>query len=224
MKEYSINTYEEAVSVIKEIGLLPLAPLIPEFPSLGSITSKESWHSETEFDPWIWRTNFSADGIAAYGKFIKKKSVLISRELLPYVLTVLGKNQTMNERYLNGNISREAFNLYTLISQEEGIDTRVLREKAGMKEKEKKKIFDNALLELQGTMDIVVSGIKEKQDLFGEKNGWSSTSFETIKNWTSKNKIDTDINKDFAKKVLVTHFAEICSPVSMKKMEKIFLL
>jgi hypothetical protein len=68
------------MKVIEEFGVLPLAPLIPEFPSLNSITAPESWHSDTEFDPWI---NFSAEGVAAYGKFIKKKSVFISRQMFP---------------------------------------------------------------------------------------------------------------------------------------------
>jgi hypothetical protein len=145
-----------------------------DFLSLNSITSKDSWHSDTEFDPWIWRTKFAADGVAAYGKFIKRKSVLISRELLPIIRVILGSNLSMKERYNNGTISREANDLYTLISQEEGVDTRVLRTKAAMTAKEKKKVFDNGLLDLQGTMGIVVSGIKEKQDLTGEKNGWNS--------------------------------------------------
>ena len=39
MMDYKIKTYEEAIKVIEEIGLLPLAPLIPDFPSLNSITS-----------------------------------------------------------------------------------------------------------------------------------------------------------------------------------------
>ncbi len=224
MKNYKIKTYEEAVQVIEEIGVLPLAPLFPDYPSLNSITTKESWHSDTEFDPWIWRTKFAADGVAAYGKFIKKKSVLVSRDLLLLMRAVLGSERTMEERFNNGNTSREALNLYTLISHEEGIDTRLLREKAEMKEKEKKKLFDSALLELQGSMDIVVSGIKEKQNLEGEKNGWSSTSFETIEHWIEKNSIDElKIDKEDAKGELIDHFAKMCSPESMKKIQKMFL-
>jgi uncharacterized small protein (DUF1192 family) len=224
MMEYKVKTYEEAVKVIEEIGLLPLSPLIPDFPSLNSITSQDSWHSETEFDPWIWRTKFSTDGVAGYGKFIKKKSVLVSRTLLPYVKKVLGFNESIEERYFNGKVSKEAFNLYKIISLEEGIDTRSLRTKADLKEKDKKKIFENALLELQGTMDIVISGIQEKKTVDGEKNGWSSTAFETYDSWASRNNIDIiDMDKDEAKKYLIDHFSNICSDDSVKKLEKILL-
>jgi catechol 2,3-dioxygenase-like lactoylglutathione lyase family enzyme len=49
------------------------------------------------------------------------------------VKNVLGSNQSVEERYYNGEISREAFNIYSIISQEEGIDTRVMRGKANLR-------------------------------------------------------------------------------------------
>jgi len=76
MMEYQIHTYEEAIDVVKEVGLLPLSPLIKDYPSLVSITPLENWYTDTKQDPWSWRTKFSSEGVAAYGKFLKKKSVL----------------------------------------------------------------------------------------------------------------------------------------------------
>lgn len=223
MVDYKVKTYEEAIQVIDELGFLPLASLVPGYPSLNSITLEGNWHSDTEFDPWIWRTKFSSDGIAGYGKFIKKKSILVSRKLLPYAKKVLGSDESVEERYLSGNISREAYGLYKIISQEEGIDTRALRSEAGLKEKEKKKQFENALLDLQGTMDIVISGIQEKKNEDGETNGWSSTAFETYDSWTSRNKIESiDMNREDAKKYLMAHFSNVCSNESLIKFEKIF--
>lgn len=221
--DYKIRTYEEAVRVIKEVGLLPLSPLIPHYPSLDSITSKEQWYSGSVDDPWMWRARFPVDGVAAYGKFIKKKSVLISCDLLPFVWKIVGSEDTVAKRYNDGLVSREAVELFTLISEDEGIDTRVLRAKAGMKDKEKKKPFDHALLELQGSMDIVVSGTREKTNLSGEKNGWSSTSFETLAFWSKNNHVDQrKLDIDEAKQELKNHFDKICSPESMKALEKIF--
>ena len=222
---YKIKTYEEAIKVVEEMGLLPLSPLTPDYPSLNSITAQENWHSETEFDPWMWRTKFSTDGVAGYGKFIKKKSVLVSRKLLPYVKKVLGSNESIQERYLDGKVSREAFELYKIISDQEGIDTRALRTKAELKEKNQKKLFDNALVELQGTMDIVISGIQEKTDVDGEKNGWSSTAFETYDSWASRNKIDVIVtDKEEAKKYLLTHFQNVCSNDAVNKLKNILQL
>ncbi|MDP4171137.1 MAG: hypothetical protein Q8906_11055, partial [Bacillota bacterium] len=201
----------------------PLAPLVPHYPSLDSITSKEAWHSGSEFDPWLWRAQFPVDGAAAYGKFIKKKSVLLSGKLLPFIKAIFGSPRSLESRYRDGLVSREAYTLFTLISEEEGIDTRVLRVKAGMNEKEQKKSFDNALVELQSSMDIVVSGTKEKTNSSGEKNGWSSTSFETMNYWASSHTLELPtIAVEVAKKELQQHFESISNPESMKALQKIF--
>ncbi|ART74754.1 hypothetical protein B4U37_01170 [Sutcliffiella horikoshii] len=219
----TIHTYEEAVAVIKEVGLLPLAPLFEDYPSLGGMTPKEAWHSDTEKDPWIWRTLFAADGVAVYGKFIKKKAMFISKDLLPLMLVALASTETVEKRYEKGEVSREALSLFSLISENQGIDTRVLRAKAGMKEKEKKKAFDQALLELQGSLDIVVSGTKEKQDENGEKNGWSSTSYETMKHWCDRNYIEVpELKKEEATEKLMNHFESFTSEATMKKLKRVF--
>jgi hypothetical protein len=224
MVDIKIRTYDEAIKVIKEVGFLPLSPLLPDYPSLNSITNEESWHTDTEFDPWIWRTRFSVDGVAAYGKFIKKKSVLISRELLPYVKIVLGSDLSIEERYFAGNLSKGANEIYQIIKEEEGIDTRLVRTKAGLKHKDQKKDFENALAELQGSMDIVISDIQLKTDEFGEKNGWSSTAFETYDNWAVRKNIEAiNMDREQAKQYLIHHFTSFCSKETLKKLEKIFL-
>lgn len=223
MLDHKIHTYEEAKEVICEVGFLPLAPLIPNYPSLEGITAKEQWHSDTEFDPWLWRVKFPVDGVATYGKFVKKKSILISRELLPFVKVVLGSDKSLKERYEDGLVSRESLELYTLISEDEGIDTRVLRMKAGMKEKEMKRVYDNGILELQGSMDIVVAGSKMKTNESGEKNGWSSTAYETMEFWASNYQIEfTNLSKQDARAELKEHFAKFSSTEAMKAFEKIF--
>lgn len=223
MKDYKAHTYEEAIDVIIDIGFLPLAKLIPDYPSLDAITLKEHWYTGSELDPWMWRAKFPGDGAAAYGKFVKRKSVLISLELLPLIRLILGSSHTVKERYQDGLMSREAVELYTLIRENEGIDTRVLRVEAGMKDKEKKKAFDHALLELQGSMDIVVSGTKAKTNEAGEKNGWSSTSFETMEFWAQNHSIkESTLKVEDAKMMLKDHFAAICSPEAMKSINKLF--
>lgn len=53
-----VNSYDEAVQVIKQVGFLPLATLIPNHPSLGSITNSTNWHTGSSMDPWLWRVRF----------------------------------------------------------------------------------------------------------------------------------------------------------------------
>lgn len=70
-----------------------------------------------------------------------------------------------------------------IIRANEGIETRQLRSMADMKAKEKKTAFDNAVTELQGSLDIVISGVKQRVNADGEPNGWNSTSYETTGHW-----------------------------------------
>ena len=58
----------------------------------------------------------------------------------------------------------------------------------------------------------------------GEKNGWSSTAFETYDSWATRNKIDViNTDKEGAKEHLIAHFLNVCSSdESLKKLKKLF--
>ncbi|MFS0856950.1 hypothetical protein [Paenibacillus taichungensis] len=175
----SIVTYEEAVQRIEAVGLLPLAPLFPEYPSLSSITPQENWHKGNALDPWLWRSRLAEEGIAAYGKFLNKKAILVSREYFPWVHRLLADSRVMEEQYDAGLLSREAFKLYEIIEKQEGIDGRKLRSLAGFGAKEDKKAFDQGLLDLQSMCAIVICGTKEKEGLAEGKVAWNSSAYET---------------------------------------------
>lgn len=179
----SVTTYSEMTEVIAKLGIMPLATLIPEHPSLNGLTPAENWHTGSELDPWAWRAKFPGEGIAGYGKFMKKKAVLVARDWFPAFVKAVGSSRSLEERYNDGLASREALTLLQVIRKNEGIDTRELRALADMKAKENKTAFDNAVTELQGTLDIVISGVQERKNALGEKNGWNSTSFETASHW-----------------------------------------
>lgn len=187
----SVTTFEEAGEILTRLGIIPLAQLIPEHPSINELTKPENWHTGSELDPWGWRVRFPGEGLAGYGKFMKKKAVLISREWFPVFVAAVGSTRSLEERYNSGLSSREAVTLLQIIRDNQGIDTRRLRAEAEMKAKEKKTAFDNAVTELQGSLDIVISGIQGRFNDMGETNGWSSTAFETVSHWMDSNGIST---------------------------------
>ncbi|MDQ0195023.1 AlkZ-related protein [Paenibacillus wynnii] len=216
-----ITTYDEAANIISEIGILPLATLLPDHPSLNSLTKAENWHTGSELDPWAWRARFPGEGIAAYGKFIKKKAILISKEWFPAYVAALGSGSTLEERYKNGLCSREALTLFRIIREDEGIETRRLRTEADMKATEKKTAFDNAVTELQGTLDIVISGVDERKNAEGEKSGWNSTSFETVSHWMEDSGISPfKGTRTEAKEWLKSEMDKVWSPAAKTWMYK----
>lgn len=72
----------------------------------------------------VMESSVSRDGAAAYGKILKKKAILVSRDWFPYVLKILGHPDTLETRYRDGLISKSALDVYQCIQNNEGIDTR----------------------------------------------------------------------------------------------------
>lgn len=218
-----IVTYEEAVQRIQTAGLLPLAPLFPDFPSLSSLTPSENWHTDSPRDPWLWRSRLAEEGAAAYGKFVKKKAILISRECFPWVHRLLSDSRTIQEQYDAGLLSRDAFKLYERIEDQEGIDGRALRAQAGFGAKEDKKAFDQGLLDLQGSTAIVISGTKEKEGLAEGKVAWNSSSYETAGHWMSRQGIEP-FNGSIteARDLLLDKLVEHTTEAGLVKIKKAF--
>ncbi len=87
-----VTTYEEMAKVVDRLGILPLAQLIPGHPSVNGLTKAENWHTGSELDPWSWRARFPGEGLAGYGKFIRKKAVLVSRDWFPAFVRAVGSS------------------------------------------------------------------------------------------------------------------------------------
>lgn len=216
-----VITYEEAVQRIQSIGLLPLAPLFADYPSLSSLTPKEHWHKDDALDPWLWRSRLAEEGIAAYGKFVKKKALLVSREYFPWVHQLLADSRPMKEQYEAGLLSCEAFKLHALVEEQEGIDGRSLRSQAGFGAKEDKKAFDRGLLDLQGSAAIVISGTKEKEGLAEGKVAWNSSAYETAGHWMKRHGIKPfEGSVAEARELLVAQLQQHASPAALLSITK----
>src|SRR5215469_17723621 len=178
-----VNTYEEACDVLEHLGILPLSSFIPGHPSLVSITRDAAWHTGMDTDPWLWRDRFAGEGVAAYGRFLADKPLLISREMFPLMRCLLTPSETVAERYAAGILGRPTARIYECIRENEGIDVRTLRMLTGMQRTSDKGAFDRSLTDLQSTADIVISGISERLNEHGNKSGWNSTCYMLADHW-----------------------------------------
>lgn len=190
MSIQSVVTYEDACREIGHWGILPLSNCIPDHPSLASITSERSWHTGLEADPWLWRVRFASEGIAAYGRFLLGKPMLISRELFPLLRNFLSPAETVDERYLAGTLARSTVRIYELIEEHGGIDVRSLRKQAGLQDRADKLEFEHALADLQSTAEIVISDISGRLNEYGNKSGWSSICYTLAQHWMEQHQIE----------------------------------
>lgn len=182
-------TFAEAAEVIQHLGILPLSSFIPDHPSLTSITRPDAWHTGANSDPWLWRDRFAIEGIAAYGRFLGDKPLLISREIFPMVQCVLATTETLEERYAAGLVAKSTLRICTRIAENDDIDVRTLRTLAGMQHTSDKSAFDRSLNELQNAGEVVISGISERLNEQGNKSGWNSTCYMLADNWMQRHGI-----------------------------------
>jgi hypothetical protein len=184
-----VDTFEEACDVVEHLGILPLSSFIPGHPSLVSITQDAAWHTGTDTDPWLWRDRFAGEGVAAYGRFLADKPLLISREMFPLVKCLLTPSETVVGRYAAGMLARPATQIYECTRENDGIDVRTLRMLIGMQGTSDKRAFDRSLTDLQSTADIVISGISERLNDHGNKSGWNSTCYMLSDRWMEQHGI-----------------------------------
>lgn len=175
--------------MVGNLGILPLSSFIPDHPSLVSITQDEAWHTGMDTDPWLWRDRFAGEGIAAYGRFLAGKPILISRQLFPLVKCILTPIDKIAVRYAAGKLARSTIKIYECIRENDGIDVKRLRILTGMQQTSDKRAFDSSLIELQSSTDIVISGISERLNANGNKSGWNSTCYMLANHWMERNGI-----------------------------------
>ena len=185
-----VKTYEEASEAIKKLGILPLSKGIPDHPSLDSITEPDAWHTGAETDPWQWRARLPSEGVAAYGRFIGSRPVLIAQDVFPLVKCVLTPSRTVQRRYSDGLLARSTVQIYEIIKQNHSIEVRELRKLSGMRDKADKNAFDHALIDLQNTADIVIAGATENLNRQGKKSGWNGTCYMLAERWMEEHGIE----------------------------------
>ncbi|MFD2172197.1 hypothetical protein [Tumebacillus lipolyticus] len=218
----AVVTFQAASAAVQEFGVLPLSSFIPDHPSLESITTKESWHTGLETDPWLWRDRFAGEGVAAYGRFFAKKPILISAALFPLFKLAFGETRSVEERYAAGLVSKAVVELYRAIEANPGIDVKSLKKQVGMQEKERKSEFDRALIDLQASFEVVILGISERLNEFGNKNGWNSTCYIMADRWLElQGQSLPELSMTEAQEALFAQLEQQVSPGAFTYLQKV---
>lgn len=213
----SILTYNEFVLTVEKHTILPFSNFIPDYPCLTALTTNNDWHTDSDTDPWLWRVRIVQDGVAAYGKFFNDKACFIQSDFFPAIRALLSSNKSVAERYQDGLLSRTANHLYQVISEHGTIDSRNLRKASGLNDKENKKEYEKALVELQNFGDILITGTLHQNE---DGTGWSSMCYELTDRWLrSINKNSEDISLEEAS-LRVQDRSSGCSEKAMKYFNK----
>jgi len=167
-----VQTEGEALGFLNDVGfcLLFSAKEI-ELPSLwGALCGEDlplpNHHDNRELGlAWLWKDKLPIEGKVLYGKFLRKKPVFVSLDLVPY-LYALSPNYgdpagDYLQDYLDGRLSVEAKQVYEVLLEGGALPTSRLRQEAGLSGKANANRFDRALAELQMEFRIAKVAISD---------------------------------------------------------------
>ena len=163
-----VRTESEALDFLNDVGLcLLFSAKDMELPSLwgalcGGDLPLPNHHDNRDLDlAWHWKDKLPIEGKVLYGKFLRKKPVFVSLDLVPYFYALSPNYGDLAEDYmqdyLDGRLTVEAKQVYEVLLEQGALPTSRLRLEAGLSGKANAGRFDRALAELQ--MDFRIAKV-----------------------------------------------------------------
>lgn len=182
------------------------------------------WHcGDPEVDPWEWRMRVLEERTdIAYSKVFFKTSGFITKDWYPYFYAVRRNGESFEDAYEQGRISHTAKRIYDIVSQNY-IALHEIKTQGGFG-KEDKTQFDRAMIELQMSFYITMTGRKQKKNKYGIEYGWNSTVFTTVENfWEERGFELPKMNADESYEKITTQILKLNSSAEAKTIRKFIM-
>jgi hypothetical protein len=169
----------DALGFINEMGFCALIESVDaDLPNLrqASVEPYEDPWGETPARIW-WDTKQTLPARKAcyYAKVMRGRGTFIAWECLPYFYALYATRNDYVDDYRAGILSRNEKRIMDLIAEHPDISSRDLRRKFGPIGKDTTKAMDRAILPLQESFRITVSG--------GSIEGWSLHNWSLVEDW-----------------------------------------
>lgn len=176
--------YEDFLDRVDELGFMAFSNILPGFPSLAEETPSHIWHTgDDESDPWRWKDRAAEDKRIAFGCILGGHKGFISARMYPVFFKAFHPRIHMEERRAAGQLNQTVWQLWQLFETSTLMDTMDIRRHLGVTKKKGAGRVDAAIIELQKTFNITVSGIRQKLDKFGQPYGWRINIYDKVENW-----------------------------------------
>lgn len=174
---FTIRKKQDLLDAVERLGFLPLFEnSIPGF-SVEENVDPSVWFGGGE-GPWEWKGPAIRELGCAYGKFLEKKAVFISREWFPDFANYRRDGYDFDARYEDGLASFRDKELYGLLDETAPIMTGDLRDRGDYR-KGGKKGFETIITRLQAQCYVVIRDFKYKKDKSGKEYGWGVAEYTT---------------------------------------------
>lgn len=181
------------------------------------------WHTgEPDTDPWQWRLRVldECDDIA-YAKVFSRKSGYVTAKWYPYFLAARRDEGTLEERYRDGLVSREAKRIYDVICENHALPVDEIKRLGGFKREDKSR-FDKALVDLQMGLYVTMCGHSRKLKSTGEAYGWNAMLYCTTEAFFGEEvfKEAAKLGRDAAVKAITEQIYALNSSAEEKRVRK----
>jgi hypothetical protein len=182
-----LENYQDFVKRVNELGFMALSNILPGFPSVVEETPKELWHTgDYDTDPWCWKDRAAEEKQFAFGCILGGHKGFVSAKMYPYFYALFQPQISMEERWEDGVVSSEVWNLWQLFEKKTLIHTGDIRRDLGVTMKKGGSKVDNAIIELQKRYYITVAGSRRKLNKLGQPYGWAANVYDKVENWAPK--------------------------------------
>lgn len=222
-----LENYNDFIDRVNELGFMALSNIQEGFPSLNAETSKEQWHTgDFETDPWQWKDRAAEEKKLAFGCILGGNKGFVSVKMYPYFYKLCKPGMSIEQRWQDGLISAELWNLWQLFNKKTLLDTAQIRQELGVTAKNGGSRLDRAIVELQKEYFITVAGNRRKLNKLGQPYGWPANTYDKVENWAPADWIDSsnEIDIDDARQVIISTGLSNSKGVNEKQLIKILAL
>lgn len=225
-----INNFTDFCAALRECGFSMgggndkgIFALIPYgWEEQDRIDSPVKWHTgDPGTDPWEWRMRVLEERKdISYSKVFFRSSGYITKEWYPSFYAVRRKNESFEDAYENGTVSRTAKRIYEIISQNGETAFHEIKQIGGFHKEDQSK-FERAIVELQMGMFIALCGRAQKINKYGEGYGWSSTVFTTVEDfWGKRGVVLPELNPVESYEKIKAQIVKLNPEADAKKMDR----
>ena len=218
-----IKTKKDITDAITKYGFVPFfANEIEGFSIEENVAENIWWNGADGWKVWEWKGPVIKELKCAYGKFIGKKAVFVSKDWFYDFANYRRDGYDFDARFNDGLASHRENELYNLIKQHEPITSKELKA-IGNYKKGGKVGFEMLITKLQEKCYIINSDFVYLRDKYGNPYGWGIAQYSTPEIFYGKT-FETKVYKrtpEDSYKMLYNHLREMLPNASEEQIKKI---
>ncbi len=178
MRFSSLESAEDLIRLVGEIGFLPFFRNEIEGFSVEELCLPELWFDDDVDGPWEWKGPVARSGKCIYGKLFGGRAGFVSAEWLPDLANYRRDGYDFDARFDDELASYKDKGIYDAVAASGALLSKELKEKCDYR-KGGNKGFDTVITRLQMQTYINIADFVYMKDKLGNVYGWGVAKYST---------------------------------------------